>query len=61
MSECNKGDKKFDENDERGKELGVIVEIYRKKKGNRSKDNIGEEQKKLEEQRKEKTLEEGKS
>ena len=36
----NKGDKKFNLNDERGREWGEIVEIYRKNKKNRSKDNI---------------------
>ena len=41
---CNKGNKKFNLNDERGKELGEIVKIYRKNKKNRSIDNIGEEQ-----------------
>ena len=30
--ECNKGDKKFNLNDERGKEWREIVEMYRKKK-----------------------------
>ena len=44
-----KGDKKFDFNDKRGKECGKIVEIYRNNKENRSVDNIGEEQKLLEE------------
>ena len=46
---CNKGNKKFNLNDERGKELGEIVKIYRKNKKNRSIDNIGEEQNILEE------------
>ena len=41
----NKGDKKFNLNDERKKEWGKIVEVYRKNKKNRSIDNnIGEEQ-----------------
>lgn len=44
-----KGDKKFNFNDKRGKECGKIVEIYRNNKENRSVDNIGEEQKLLEE------------
>ena len=38
--ECNKGDKKFNLNDERGEEWGEIVEIYRKNKKNRSIDKI---------------------
>ena len=42
--ECYKGDKKFNLNDERGKEWGQIVEIYRKYKENRSIDNIGGDQ-----------------
>ena len=33
--ECNKGDKKFNMNDERGKEWGEIIEIYRKNNINR--------------------------
>ena len=36
----NKGDKKFNLNDEREKEWGKIVEVYRKNKKNRSIDNI---------------------
>ena len=47
--ECNTGDKKFNLNDERGKQWGDIVEIYRKNKKNRSIDNIQEEQDILEE------------
>ena len=39
-------------NDERGKEWGEIVEIYRKYKKNRSVYNIGQEQNVLEEQKK---------
>ena len=50
--ECNKGDKKFNFNDERGKERGEIVEIYRKNKKNRSTDNIQEERNILEKQKK---------
>ena len=50
--ECNKGDKNFNLNDERGKEWGEIVEIYRKNKKNRSIDNIGEVKNILEEQKK---------
>ena len=42
--ECNKGYKKFNLNDERGKEWGEIVQIYRKNKKKRSLDNIQEEQ-----------------
>ena len=49
--EYNKGDQKFDFNDERGKEWGEIVKIYRKNNKNRSIDNIGEEQNLLEEQK----------
>ena len=37
--ECNKEDKKFNLNDERGKEWGEMVEIYRRNKENRSVDN----------------------
>ena len=47
--ECNKGDKKFNLNDERGKEWEEIVEIYRKNKKKRSIDNRGEEQNMIEE------------
>ena len=36
----NKGDKKFNLNDEREKEWEKIVEVYRKNKKNRSIDNI---------------------
>ena len=50
--ECNNGDKKFNLNDERGKECGEIVEIYRKNKKNRSIDKIQKEQNILEEQKK---------
>ena len=50
--EFNKGDKKFKLNEERGKEWGEIVEIYRKNKKSRSIDNIGEERHILEEQKK---------
>ena len=46
--ERNKGDKEFNLNDERRKEWGGIVEIYRKNKENRSIDNIREEQNILE-------------
>ena len=46
--ECNKGDNKFNLNDERGKERREIVEIYRKNKKNRSTDNIQEERNILE-------------
>ena len=49
--ECNKGDKKFNFNDETGKEWAEIVEIYRRNNKNRSIDNIGEEQNLLEEQK----------
>ena len=35
VQEFNKGDTKFNLNDERGKECGQIVEIYRKNKKNR--------------------------
>ena len=38
--ECNKGDKKFNLNANRGKGWGEIVEIYRKNKKDRSIDNI---------------------
>ena len=48
----NKGDKKFNLNDERGKEWSEIVEIYKKNKKNRPIDNIQEEQNVLEEQKK---------
>ena len=47
--ECNKGDKKFNFNDETVKEWAEIVEIYRRNNKNRSIDNIGEEQNLLEE------------
>ena len=50
--ECKKEDKKFNLNDEKGKEWGQIVEIYRQNKKNRSIDNIVEEQNILEEQKK---------
>ena len=50
--ECNKGDKKFNLNYERGKEWRKIAEMYRKKKKNRSIGNIGEEQSIVEEQKK---------
>ena len=50
--ECNKEDKKLNLNDERGKEWRETVEIYRKNKENISKNNIGEEQNTLEEQKK---------
>ena len=50
--ECNKGDKKFNLNDERGKEWREITEMYRKKKKDRSIGNIGEEQNIVEEQKK---------
>ena len=50
--ECNKGDKKLNSNDKRGKECGEIVEICRKNKKNRSIDNTQEEQNMLEEQKK---------
>ena len=49
MSWNKKGDKKFNLNDERGKEWREIVEIYRINKENRSIDNIGEKQNILEE------------
>ena len=41
--ECNIGDKKFNQNDDKGKEWGEIVEIYRKNKKSRSIDNIQKE------------------
>ena len=47
--EFNKGDKKFKLNEERGKEWGEIVEIYRNDKKSRSIDNIGEQRNILEE------------
>ena len=47
--ECNKGDKKFNLNDEIGKEWREITEMYRKKKKDRSIGNIGEEQNIVEE------------
>ena len=50
--ECNKGDKKLNLNDERGKEQKEIKEIYRKNNKSRSVDNIQEEQNILEEQKK---------
>ena len=49
--ECNKGDQKLTLNDERGKEWGEILGIYRKNKKNRPTDNIGEEQSVLEKQK----------
>ena len=52
MSWNKKGDKKFNLNDQRGKEWEEIVEIYRISKENRSIDNIGEKQNMLEEQKK---------
>ena len=42
--ECNKGDKKFNLNDKRGKEWGKIVEIYGNNKKNRLINSIGEDQ-----------------
>ena len=51
--ERNKGDKEFNLNDERRKEWGGIVEIYRKNKENRSIDNIREEQNILEQKKRE--------
>lgn len=39
----NKGDKKFNLNNEKGREWEGIIEIYRKNKNNRSWDNIGDE------------------
>ena len=42
--ECNKGYKKFNLNDERGKEWGEMVQIYRKNNNKRSLDNIQEDQ-----------------
>ena len=50
--EFDKRDKKFNLNDERGKEWGQIVEIYRKNKKSRSILDIEEEQNILEEQKK---------
>ena len=47
--ECNKEYKNFNLNDEKGKELGEIVEIYRKNKKKRLIDNKQEEQNMLEE------------
>ena len=47
--ECNEGDKKLNLNNERSKEWGEIVGIYRKNKKNRSIDNMQEEQNMLEE------------
>ena len=38
--EYNKGDKKFNLNDERGKEWGEILEIYRNNNENISIDNV---------------------
>ena len=38
--EYNKGDKKFNLNDERGKEWGEILEIYRSNNENISIDNV---------------------
>ena len=40
---CNKGYKKFDLNDEGGREWGGGEQIYRKKKENRSINNIEED------------------
>ena len=47
--ECNKADKKFNLNNEKGIKWGEIVKIYRKNKENRSIDNLREEQNILEE------------
>ena len=55
----NKGDKKFNLNDERGKEWGEIIEIYWKNKKNRSIDNNISRAKYI--RRKEKAVEEDKS
>ena len=55
----NKGDKKFNLNDERGKEWGEIIEIYWKNKKNRSIDNNISRVKYI--RRKEKAVEEDKS
>ena len=58
--ECNKGDKKFNLNDERGKEWREIVEMYRKKK--KTDQQVTQEKGKAQQRnrRKEKTVEEDK-
>ena len=52
VQECNKGDKKLNLNDGRGKKCGKIVQIYGKNKKKRSIDNTGEKQNISEEQKK---------
>ena len=55
--EYNKGDKKFNLNDERGKEWGEILEIYRNNNENISIDNVEEREIYQKKRRKEKIVE----